>query len=311
MAEHAPIKIGRRQFELSRPDKLLFPADGVTKADLVDYDRRVASVMVPHLRGRPLMLERFPDGIGKSGFYQKNVPEYFPAWIHHATIPKAGGTVTHVVCDDEATLAYLAAEGCITPHTWLSRVDRLERPDRIIFDLDPSGPDFATVRQTARALADLLDAIGLVPFVQTTGSRGLHVVAPIDRRTNFDDVRAFAHDVADIVAAADATHRTVEQRKAKRRGRVFIDILRNAYAQTAVAPYSVRPLAGGPVATPLAWRELGDGRLTAQRYTIHNLPRRLAHRGDPWADLPRSARSLSAAIDALARLTRHDIGRTG
>lgn len=311
MAEGTQIVIGRRRFELSHPDKVLFPADGITKADLVAYYRRVAEVMVVHLRGRPLMLQRFPDGIGGGAFYQKQVGDYFPEWVHRVEVAKEGGTVTHVVCDDEATLAYLAGQACITPHAWLSRADRPDRPDRIVFDLDPSVPGFAAVRATARALRQLLEEVGLVPFVQTTGSRGLHVVAPIDRRAGFDEVRAFARNVAERIAAADPDHRTVEARKAKRRGRVFIDTLRNGYAQTAVAPYAVRARPGAPVATPLEWHELGDSRLDATRYTISSLPRRLARRPDPWADIARHTRPFRAARACLDERREDRPGQAG
>jgi bifunctional non-homologous end joining protein LigD len=302
MADDRQVSVGGREFTLTHPDKVLFPADGYTKADLVAYYRRVADVMVPHLRGRPLMLQRLPDGIGGEGFYQKEVGDYFPEWIRRVEVSKEGGTVTHVVCDDEATIAYLAGQACITPHVWLSRADRIEYPDRLVFDLDPSRSDFAAVRATARELRELLDKLGLVPFVQTTGSRGLHVVVPLDSSADFDAVRTFARTVADRVAAADPDQRTTEARKAKRRGRIYIDIMRNAYAQTAVAPYSVRARPGAPVATPLDWRELG--RVTARRYTVANLARRLARRTDPWHDIDRHARPLKRASDALDDLER-------
>ncbi|MBD0323365.1 MAG: ATP-dependent DNA ligase, partial [Aldersonia sp.] len=222
--------------------------------------------------------------------------------VRRVELPKEGGTVTHVVCDDEATLAYLAGQACITPHVWLSRADRLQYPDRLVFDLDPSGSDFAAVRATARALQELLDELGLVPFVQTTGSRGLHVVVPLERSADFDEVRDFARAAADRVAAEDPDQRTTEARKAKRRGRIYIDTMRNAYAQTTVAPYSVRARPGAPVATPLEWRELG--RVTASRYTVANLARRMARSTDPWRDMDRHARPLTLARDALDDLER-------
>jgi bifunctional non-homologous end joining protein LigD len=258
--------------------------------------------MLPHLRGRPLMLHRFPDGIDTAGFYQKDIPDYFPDWIHRVELAKEGGTVTHVVCDDEATLAYLAAQACITPHVWLSRADRPNHPDRLVFDLDPSGADFTAVRTTARDVRGVLEAAGLATFVQTTGSKGLHVVAPLQRNADFDEVRAFAREVAERVAAADPDRRTTAIRKARRRGRVFIDIGRNAYAQTAVAPYAVRALPGAPVATPLEWRELGNSRLTPRHYTIANLRRRLGGRRDPWAEIGRLGKAVgpaAAAVDDL------------
>jgi bifunctional non-homologous end joining protein LigD len=159
------MRVDGRVIEVSRPEKVLFPNDGITKADLVDYHRRIAPVMVPHLRGRPLMLQRFPDGIAKKGFYQKEASGHFPDWVRRVELPKEGGTVNHVVCDDAATLVYLAGQACITPHVWTSRVDRLGRPDRMIIDLDPPGDRFDLVRRAARAARELLEELGLVPFL--------------------------------------------------------------------------------------------------------------------------------------------------
>jgi bifunctional non-homologous end joining protein LigD len=296
--DHSTRNVDGRTVEFSRPDKVLFPTDGITKADLVQYYLRVADVMVPHLRDRPLMLQRFPDGIERGALIQKAIPDYFPDWIRRADLAKRDGHVRHVVCDDAATLAYLAGQACITPHRWLSRVDRPDHPDLLVFDLDPSGsaPDeaFPVVRAAARAIGEVLESAGLMPFVQTTGSKGLHVVVPLDRSADFDTVRAFAHDLADEVVANDARHLTTEQRKQKRRGRVYIDVMRNAYAQTAAAPYSVRALPGAPVATPLDWRELSASRLGPRRYTMANVVRRLARRSDPWVDLDRHARPLES-----------------
>jgi bifunctional non-homologous end joining protein LigD len=281
--------------ETTHPERVLFPEDGITKGDIVEYYRRVAPIMVPHLRGRPLMLERYPEGIARPGVYQKEAPAHFPDWVHRVEVPKEGGTVTHVVCNDEETLVYLANQGCLTFHAWLSRADRIYHPDQLIFDLDPPGDDcFDTVRAAARHLREILEALGLVPFVKTTGSRGLHVVVPLDRSATFDETRAFARDVAALLVAGDPGRLTTEVRKAKRGGRVFVDVLRNGYAQTAVAPYSVRARAGAPVATPLGWEEV-KSRLDPRRYTIRNLFRRLGRKPDPWLDMADHARALEPA----------------
>jgi bifunctional non-homologous end joining protein LigD len=293
------LTIDGRTVKLTRPDKVLFPTDEITKADLVDYYGRVAEAMVPHLRGRPLMLQRFPDGIDEDAIVQQAAPDYFPDWVRRAEMAKRGGTVRHVVCEDTATLAYLAGQACITPHRWLSRIDHPDHPDLVVFDLDPSGSDpeesFSTVRAAARSIGAVLESSGLVPFVQTTGSRGLHVVAPLDRGADFDAVRAFSRAVADVVAADDPQHLTTEQRKQKRHGRVYIDTMRNAYAQTAVAPYAARARPGAPVATPIDWRELSGKEMGPQRFTIRSVIRRLAQRNDPWTDLDGHAASLDAA----------------
>lgn len=302
MARAEQLTVGRRHFDLARPAKVLFPDDGITKADVVAYYRDVAPAMLPHLHARPLMLQRCPDGIAGGCFYQKRASEHFPRWVPTVEAPKAGGVVRHVVCNDEATLAYLAAQACIAFHPWLSRADRLGRPDRVVFDFDPSRPDFASVRRGAHAARDLLEELGLEPFVATTGSRGLHVVTPIDRRTEFDDVRAFARRAADVLARRDPGTLTTEVRKERRAGRVLIDIMRNGYAQTAVAPYSLRTIPGAPVATPLEWWELDAARLGPRRYGLGTVRRRLDARGDPWARLAGSAGALGPAARRLAEL---------
>jgi bifunctional non-homologous end joining protein LigD len=251
------VHIGNHDIEISRAGKVLFPDDGITKAELVSYYLRIAPRMVPHLAGRPLVLQRFPDGIGRTGFIQKAAGPYYPDWIKKATVKKAGGTVKHVVCDDAATLVYLANQACITLHTWLSRTDDLNCPDQMILDFDPSGDDdLAGVVGGALVLKELLDGLELPAFVKSTGSRGVHVVVPLDGKQDFDSVRAFGRQLAAIIVDRDSSRYTLEQYKNKRRGRVFIDVNRNAYAQTAAAVYSVRARAGAPISVPLEWSEL-------------------------------------------------------
>ncbi len=293
-------RTGRHDVEIRRPDKVLFPGDGITKADLAGYYRTVAPRMLPHLRGRPLMLERHPDGIDGPAFMQKDVPDHFPDWIHRAELPKEDGSVTYMVCDDSAALRYLADQACITPHRFLSRADRPDHPDRLVFDLDPAGEDFAPVRDAALGLHRLLDELELPSLLMTTGSRGLHVVVALDRREPFDDVRSFARGVADVLAARHPDRFTTEARKQARRGRLYLDIQRNAYAQTAVAPYAVRARPGAPVAAPLAWAELDDPDLTARRWTLATVDGLL--KDDPWKNPPRP-RSLRRARGLLTALT--------
>jgi bifunctional non-homologous end joining protein LigD len=229
MSSETVLRAGRRTVRISRADKPLFPGDGLTKADLARYYRTVAPRMLPHLRGRALMLERHPDGIDGQSFMQKEVPSYFPDWVHRTTVPKEGGTVTHVVCDDIATLLYIAGQACVTPHRWLSRADRPHCPDRVVFDLDPSGDDFAPVRESARLLHGLLDELRLPCAVMTTGSRGLHVTVALDRRTPVDDVHTFARDVAGLLTDRHPGELTTEARKQARRGRLYLDVQRNGW----------------------------------------------------------------------------------
>jgi bifunctional non-homologous end joining protein LigD len=275
---------------ITRPEKALFP-DGLTKGDLASYYERVAEVMLPHVRGRPLHMQRFPDGIEGPELQQKQVPDYFPDFVNRVEVArKRGGTVTHATIESADTLVYLAGQACITPHVWLARADRLDCPDQLIFDLDPPGGDLAPARDAARRLRSLLEEAKLTPFVKTTGSRGYHVVAPLDRSRSFAEVRAYAREVAGELADRVPDRFTVEQRIAARHGRLYLDTARNGYAQTAVAPYAVRAIDGAPVACPLEWDELG--RVDPQGFTVRNLFRRLARRTDPWQDMARAAARL-------------------
>ncbi|MFJ7136712.1 non-homologous end-joining DNA ligase [Streptomyces fungicidicus] len=298
------VRAGRRSVEIRRPGKVLFAggrdAAQYTKGDLVDYHRAVAPFMLPHLRGRPLMLDRRPDGVGGPAFMQKNTPDGYPDWITRAEVGKEGGTVTHTVCDDTATLLYLVDQASITLHRWQSRTARIDRPDRLVFDLDPAGDDFETVREAARLLRGLLDELELPSAPMTTGSRGLHVIVPLSATQDFDEVRAFAHDVAGTLAAAHPGRLTTAARKKDRGGRLYLDVQRNAYAQTAVAPYTVRALPGAPVAVPVAWEQLDDPGLHARRWTVEDAVAQA--RTDPWAGLPRRGRALGPARRRLAGL---------
>jgi bifunctional non-homologous end joining protein LigD len=290
-----------RTVEITRPDKPLFP-DGTTKADLAAYYERIAPAMLPHLADRPLNLERYPEGIDGPRLWQQQAAGYFPSWIRRVAVPKEGGTVDHVVARDAATLVYLAGQACITPHCWLSRADRLDRPDRLVVDLDPTAEDPDAVREATLALGALMREVGLEPFAMTTGSRGYHVVAPLQRRQDFDTVRAFARELVKVAQARNPDVLTVEQRKAKRDGRIFLDVMRNTYAHTTVAPYAVRARPGAPVATPLRWEELQDPRTRPGAWTLRTVPERVERDGDPWAELPSAARPLRAAARKLQRM---------
>ncbi len=296
------VRAGRRRVEIRRPDKVLIPggdaAREYTKGDLADYHRAVARHMLPQLRGRPLMLDRRPDGIDGPAFMQKNTPDNYPDWITRVEVGKEGGTVTHTVCDDTATLLYLVDQASITLHRWLSRADDVDRPDRLVFDLDPSGDDFEAVREAARWLGELLDELALPSALMTTGSRGLHVVVPLDGGQDFDTVREFAREVADTLADAHPDRLTTAARKKDRGDRLYLDVGRNAYAQTAVAPWTVRALPGAPVATPLTWEQLDDPELHARRWTVGNAVEQAAT--NPWAGLSRTGRSLAPARRRLA-----------
>ncbi len=289
--------------EITHPEKVLFPDDGVTKGELAEYYKRVAQWMLPHIKGRPLSLQRFPAGIGQRGFFHKDVPDYFPAWVGRVEAAKHGGSVTHAIASDTRTLVYLANQNTITPHIWLSRADRIDRPDRLVIDLDPApGSDFADVRRAARDAGELLREVGLEPFAQVTGSKGIHVWTPIQRRAGFDQVKEFADGLADVLTARNPDALTTEFRKAQRGGRILVDVLRNRYAQTVVPPYAVRPRAGAPVATPIEWGELSNSKLRPDGWTVRTVLRRLARKGDPWALIGEEARGLAQPRKRLLAL---------
>lgn len=298
------ITAGHHEVEVTSLDKVMFPDAGLTKGDLIDYYHRIAETMLPHVERRPLTMHRFPNGIGEPGFYQKEAPDYFPNWIDRVAVEvEEDQEIQHqVVCNNPATLVYLANQACITPHVWLSRTDKLDCPDKLIFDLDPPGGDFEMVRAAARALREMMQEVGLVPFVMTTGSKGLHVVAPLNRDTDFDAARAFARELAETLAGREPDRFTTETRKNKRRGRLFLDYLRNSYGQHGVAPYAVRAKPGAPIATPLDWDELANHDLHSQSYSMQNIFRRLGQKADPWRDIMGHARSLKEARERLEKL---------
>ena len=289
------LRAGRRTVEISSPDKLLFPADGITKADLARYYLEIAPTMLRHVSQRPVSMLSYPGGIKGRGHFTKEIPRHFPDWIDRVTVPKKGGEVTHLLADDAATLVYIAGQNCITPHVWPARADRPSEPDRLIIDLDPTTDrSFADIRATARELGEVFEDEGLAPFAQVTGSRGIHVVAPLRRGPGFHEVREAALAIAQKLVDEHPDVLTLEFHKEKRGDRIFVDVNRNGYAQTAVPPYAVRPRPGAPVAMPLHWDELSDAKLRPDAWTLATAPRRVASDGDPWHAIARHARSLPA-----------------
>jgi len=297
------LQVGGRTVQVSSVTKPFFPDAGLVKGDLVAYYRDVAEVMLPYLRGRPLNLQRFPNGVNGKGFWQQGASEHFPDWIRTVTVERRGrgGTVDHVVCDDAATIVYLANLSTVTFHAWTSTVEHLARPDLVIIDLDPD-PDqgLEVVRAAARSVKAACEEVGLASFIQTSGSRGYHVVMPLQPGPDVEVVRDFAAELALLVAARDPDRLSVEWRKAKRDGRLLLDTARMGYAQTLVAPYSVRPKPEAPVATPIEWSELG--RVEPRTYTVANLRRRLARKPDPWAGMADHAAAFDPVRSRLDEL---------
>jgi len=294
----------------SSVDRVVFPAVSVTKGDLVAYYHDIAELMVPQVRGRPLTLERYTKGLEGGGFFQKHYQKHFPAWIDKVamaggskrptrkTAPETPGTIMFPVCNDAATLVYLANQGTIAFHIGTSLKDALGRPDQIVFDLDPPDPPergFELARRAARAIRELLTEIDLPVFLKTSGSKGLHLVVPIDRDSSYEDVSALCHRANAVLCAKHPDLLTTEFYKKDRKGRLFLDTLRNGYGATVVAAWSVRGKANAPVSMPIEWDEVDDPALAPDGFTLRDVAARLAKKGDPWAKLRAHLGSVAAA----------------
>jgi bifunctional non-homologous end joining protein LigD len=270
---------------LTHPERILFPNQGVTKLALAEFYADIADWILPGLAGRPMSLLRCPRGRGEACFFQRHPGHAIDEDVPRVAIREKGGArAMYLYVRSPRDLVALVQAGTLELHVWGSRIDDLERPDAIVFDLDPGeGVTWTTVLETARSLRDRLDQLGFAGFVRTTGGKGLHVVVPLEPDAGWDEVKAFAHAVALAHARDNPRQLTVTMSKAKRRGRIFLDYLRNARGSTAIASYSTRARRGAPVAVPLRWDELAPN-LASDRYGIGNLARRLGQlRSDPWA----------------------------
>ena len=269
-----------------------------TKGDMIAYYDVIAPYMLPFMKDHPLMMQRFPEGIEGESFYQKNSSPYFPDWIKRITIEKKEGTYEAPVCQNKETLIYLANQGCITFHLWLSQAPALSRPDRIIFDLDPEIDDFSQVRKLALVLKEYLEKLNLVTFPMLSGSRGIHIYIPVQRTASYANRQAFAHRIAQNIINQDPRLATLEIRKEKREGKIFIDTLRNHEGATSVAPYSVRARENAPLAMPISWQEVEDYHLDPQRYTLSDV-QAVVSRTDPWKDYFSTKQTITQAYKAL------------
>jgi bifunctional non-homologous end joining protein LigD len=282
----------RAKLEVTHPGKLYYPDAGITKADVVEFYRRMAPRLLPHLRDRPATLERLPEGVGegKPHFWQKNAPAYYPDWIPIVELPAGQGkSVRYVLVNDSDTLLYLVNQGTLTFHPWFSRVRDLDRPDFVLFDLDPGAASFADAVAVARALRGVLKGDGVEAFVKTSGKTGLHVLTRWERDGGYDEARAWALGIAERVVEALPERATVERGKAKRQGRLYVDVMQNAKGRHAVPPYVLRAVPGAPVSTPLDWRELTPD-LDPKAFNLQTIFRRLARKKhDPMAGLTRAA----------------------
>jgi bifunctional non-homologous end joining protein LigD len=289
---------------ITHPDKVLFPDDGITKGDLAAYYDSVSAVMLPHLRGRPVTMERYPGGIGQKGFWQKDVSRGFPPWLRRVEVPKKGGVVHHVIVTDTRSLLWVTNQNTVTQHVWTSRTPRLDYPDICVFDLDPSRDDADSLRSAAIGLRDLLAELELPSWVKTSGSKGFHIVVPVDGKTHIDVVARFANTVGRLFVSRAPDRLTQEFSKADRSGRIYVDTGRNGYSATFAAPYTVRAKPGAPVSAPCTWQEVERGDVTPRTFTLRNMSERISKVGDVWADLRRRSRSLNRPMEKLRRLVQ-------
>lgn len=287
---------------ITHPEKLLFPADGISKGDLAAYYEAVAPVMLPHITGRPVTMERYPAGIGSQGFWQKDVSKGFPPWLKRVRVPKKGGVVNHPVITDLKSLLWITNQNTITHHVWTSRAPKLKYPDVCVFDLDPSVDDDNAVRRAALDLRDFLDELGLPSWVKTSGGKGFHIIVPLDGKTPIGAAARFADAVGEAFVRRGPDRFTREFSKADRGDRIYIDTGRNGYSATFAAAYTVRAKPGAPVSAPCTWEEIERGKVGPRTFTLRNMPARIAEAGDLWASMRRRGRSIARAAAKLQRL---------
>ena len=287
---------------ITSPDKVLFPRDGITKLDMIRYYDEVCDVMLTHMKEHPLAMLRYNGGIDKEKFFHKNAPDYFPDYIDRAPFETSKRTTMMPVVNNCEALLYIANQNCIEYHVLPEPAHDLWHPDRMIFDLDPSTENFDEVREASLWLRELLEDLGLTPFVMTSGSRGLHIWVPLDGSATVEESNTFAHRVAEVIAAQHSDVLTTEFHKEKREDRIYVDVGRNAPGQHAVTPYSLRARDGAPVAMPIDWDEVADPSLTPKRYLMKDAPATVAERGDLWKGMRKRAKSLTNASRKLERL---------
>ena len=290
---------------ITHPEKILFPDAGITKGELASYYETIAPVMLPHLRRRPITMERFHRGIGAPGFFQKDVIKGFPEWLERVEVPKHGGTVHHPIANDTRSLLWLANQNSITIHVWPSRTPNLYNPDICIFDLDPSKEDdLETLVKAALNLRDLLAELGLPSWIKTSGSKGFHIAVPLDGKSDFGTVAHFSHVVGKILVQRDPDNLTQEFSKVDRCGRILVDTGRNGYSATYAATYTVRAKPGAPVSAPCTWEELEKGDAGPRTFTLRTMAQRVSDVGDLWSDLLKKKRSLKQPIERLKKLSK-------
>jgi bifunctional non-homologous end joining protein LigD len=283
---------------ITHPEKVMFPEDGMTKGDLAAYYEMIAPCLLPHVRARPVTMERYHRGIAEKGFFQKNVAKGFPDWLQRVEVPKKGGSVHHALAGDLDSLLWLANQNTVTLHVWTSRAPDLFHPDICIFDLDPATDNSGEVRVAALELRELLEEIALRSWIKTSGSKDFHIAVPLDGKADFGEVERFAHQVGKVLVRRHPSRVTQEFSKADRGGRILVDTGRNGYSATFAAPYSVRAKPGAPVSAPCTWKELENGAVAPRSFTLRTMQARIEAVGDLWADMfahPQSIRGRSVS----------------
>ena len=280
----------------------MFPDEGITKGELASYYESIAPVMLPHIRKRPITMERYHRGIGAPGFFQKDVSKGFPEWLKRVEVPKHGGTVHHPIANDTRSLLWLANQNSITIHVWATRAPKLYFPDICVFDLDPSKDDLPGLCAATLGIRDFLAQLGLPSWVKTSGSKGFHIAVPLDGKSNSGDVARFAHTVGRTLVKLFPDTFTQEFHKKDRVGRIFLDTGRNDYSATFAAVYTVRAKAGAPVSAPCTWEEVARCEAGPKSFTLRTMARRVSEVGDLWADLLKSKYSLRKPSERLGQL---------
>ena len=288
--------------KLTNTDRVMFPESGITKREVLEYYKFIAEYMLPEVRDRALSIERYTKGIDVGGFFQKHWQKHYPDWIRSAELG-AKTVVRYPIADDAAAIVYFANQGGIAMHVWTSRVESPEYPDLLVFDLDPPEGRFDLVRFCALAIKELCDSIDLPTFVKTTGSKGLHVVVPLDGKALYGEAMALANRIAKVLCARHPDKLTQEFYKKDRKGRLYFDVMRNALGATIIAPYSLRGKPGAPISAPIEWEEVEDEGLKANGFTLKGIKKRMKLIGDPWSNL---RHRLGSVDDADAMLTRLD-----
>lgn len=290
--------VNGREVQMTNLDKVFWP-EGYKKAHLVRYYMDIAPVILPHLRNRPIVMKRYPDGINGQSFYQKECPEYAPEWVETFPVCHTEKAVNYIVCNDAATLAWLANQACIEMHVWLSALDNIDCPDIAVMDLDPAqGATFADVMDIALLCRRALEEYGLVPFVKTSGASGLHIFVPIKSEFPFKVVALAMQHIAGLISEVHPGKATVERAVAKRSGRVYLDYLQNGRGKTMAFQYSLRPLPGAPVSTPVLWEEVEKKRVDPPAFNIVTMFSRLQKYGDLLKDMHLYRRSISGILSA-------------